>query len=224
MRRKRLELWSPEHNMRNRRDVHILPQRRLRPRKLQNVLIAARNLHQQTAWLQNLVLCPHARFFLLSTYQRLHLLDALRFTNPTTQRPTRTPTSSVIRQGQPVTKEIRRDRVVELWSPEEMEMHLGENEIDTILSGKMEYGKWNTEKLIEHRACVDVHPLMLVLSSMEFKYLRKLVLIKTSVKGSAVVPKSTTSSPQPYVLIVDSSTKSFQSRAAEHFNSIIFVT
>ena len=78
---------------------------------------------------------------------------------------------------------------MELWSPEEMEMRLGENEIDTILSGKMEYRKWNTEKLIEHRACVAVHHLMLVLSSMEFTYLWKPVLIKTSVKGSAGVPR-----------------------------------
>ena len=38
-------------------------------------------LHQQSAWLQKLVLCPHAHSLLLSTYKRLHILDALRFAN-----------------------------------------------------------------------------------------------------------------------------------------------
>ena len=81
MRRKRLELWSPEHNVHNRKDAHILPQRRFRPRKLQKVLIAAMTLHQQTVWLQHFVLRPRARFLLLSTYQRPHNLATNSATN-----------------------------------------------------------------------------------------------------------------------------------------------
>ena len=53
------------------------------------------------------------------------------------------------------------------------------------LSGiNMEYGK-----MIEHRACVAVYLVMLVLSSMELKYSRKLVLIQTTGESSVVVPK-----------------------------------